>query len=105
MVYQTTLKYPHNITVIGRTPDKFITQSGFDLYAALEFQAWLEKLGVLQPELISPISLLYLPEEEWKIFTAKQPNLKSYQEYIDIIELWAGQTIAFVFIINNKKYW
>ncbi len=98
MIQKTELKYPHGITVIGRTTVK-------DRAALLEngtqnsFQGWLENHYIPNAAACMAMSLLYKDKQAWEETMSQYPRGEdgiTYEEAMERLELFEGQTINLI---------
>lgn len=94
MVNTTIVKYPHNIIVIGKST----TIKGDSLKSLTQnaFQGWLSKNYVNDDNITNAMSNLHKSPERWGELKEKYNFSKSHQECLDMLELFAGQTIQVI---------
>jgi len=97
MVTKISLQYPHNITVIGKTTMKDISDERMEALTIAAFITWLNRnYNSIESNNLG-ISLLCQSKEEWEKENETYHKLEMpYQEYVDMIELFAGQTIEVI---------
>lgn len=97
MVYPVKIQYPFNIAVIGKST----VLKGDDLkYATPKaFQLWLHKNYVENDAITLGMSMLHETKQVWEELAPRHGLEKTYSEYMDMLELFAGKTIEVIVVM------
>ncbi len=93
MVFTTSISYPHGVTVIGKST---IKQSNPNILTRNSFQLWLNKNYIADDNINLGISMLNEKKEVWEAKAKKYGITKTYEEHLDMLELFSGKTIEII---------